>query len=207
MHAVPRALAAAAEKVGAVFLSGNLASAKQFVTKVRSTFPDMLFLADNTDVLGQAQQVQQAGVKPNPYEGLLTAGGLTAKESDASTNWKYCSDIWKAATGKAAPDAEHTIKLPNGKIDDTHGVISDACQALSMFHDIATKVGPYLNNANWVYAVDHFGKIQNRGSGPYSSLHSGKYSADDNWRLQEYDSTLGNTGLWKPVTGLEDING
>jgi ABC-type branched-subunit amino acid transport system substrate-binding protein len=195
------------EHVDAVFLSGNLASNKPFVEKVKKEIPNVVFMADTTDVLSQAQQVQQAGIKPNPYEGILTAGGLTAKESDASENWKYCADIYQTATGKPAPDAEHTIKLPNGKIDDTHGAISDACQLVSMFQDIATKVGPYLNNTNWISTVDNFGPIPNRGSGPYSSLRTGKYSADDNWRLQEYDSSLGNTGLWKPVTPLEDITG
>ena len=52
-----------------------------------------------------------------------------------------------------------------------------------MFHDIGEKVGKYLNNANWVNTVNNFGQIENRGSGPYSSLHTGKYAADDNWRL------------------------
>jgi len=76
-----------------------------------------------------------------------------------------------------------------------------------MFHDIGEKVGQYLNNTNWQYTVDHFGPITNRGSGPYSSLHAGKYSADDNWRLQVYDPTLGDAGLWKPMTPLQDITG
>lgn len=76
-----------------------------------------------------------------------------------------------------------------------------------MFHDIAQRVGPYLNDTNWINTVDHFGSIANHGTGPYSSLHSGKYAADDTWRLQEYDSSLGNTGLWKPVTPLQDITG
>ena len=76
-----------------------------------------------------------------------------------------------------------------------------------MFHDIADKVGQYLNNANWIYTVDHFGNIENRGSGPYSSLHAGKYSADDNFRLQAYDSTIPPVGNWKPVTPLQDITG
>ena len=164
-------------------------------------------MADNTDVLSQAQQVQQAGIKPNPYEGILTAGGLTAKEYDASANWKYCAGIYQAATGKPAPDAEHTIKLPNGKINDINGNINDACQVMTMFHDIAAKVGQYLNDPNWISTVNNFGPIENRGSGPYSSLHTGKYSADDNWRLQQYDSSLGNTGLWNPVTPLENITG
>ena len=74
-----------------------------------------------------------------------------------------------------------------------------------MFADIAKRVGPYLNDNNWVNTVNTFGPIENRGSGPYSSLHTGKYAADDNWRLQAYDSSLGNTGQWKPVTPLQNI--
>jgi hypothetical protein len=193
------------ENVNALFLSGDLASTKQFVQKVKQAFPNMLLMADNTDVLMQAQQVQQARVKPNPYEGILTAGGLSPVEYDASANWKYCAGIYQTATGRVAPDTERTIKMSNGKIDDTSGTITDACGLLTMFHDIAQRVGLYLNDPNWMSTVDRFGHIDNRGSGPYSSLSTGKYAADDNWRIQEYDSSLGNTGLWKAVTPLQDI--
>jgi len=193
------------ENIGAVFLSGDLASTKAFIEPVKKEFPNVQFLADNTDVLSQAQQVQQAGIKPNPYEGTITAGGLTSQEYVDSANWKYCAGIYQAATGKVAPNSLHTIKNSAGKIDDTSGLINDACQVLTMFRDIAEKVGPYLNDTNWISTVDNFGPIENRGSGQYSSLHTGKYAADDNWRLQEYDSTIGNTGNWKPVTPLEDI--
>ena len=195
------------EHVGAVFLSGNLASTKQFVQKLKAALPDALLLADNADVLQQARQLQTAKITPNPYEGIISAGGLSPAEYDASDNWKYCADIYKAATGKVAENAEQVIKLPDGKIDDTYGTINDACQTLTMFHDIGERVGPYLNNANWTYAVDHFGNITNRGSGPYSSLKAGKYSADDNFRLQAYDSKLGEAGNWKAVTPLQNITG
>jgi ABC-type branched-subunit amino acid transport system substrate-binding protein len=195
------------EHVDTVFLSGDLASSKQIVLPLKKELPNVLLVADTTDTLVSAQQVQQAGIKPNPYEGLLTAGGLSPKEYDDSANWKYCADIYQAATGKPAPDSEHTIKLPNGKINDINGVISNACQSLTMFHDIGERVGQYLNAPNWIDTVNNFGPIENRGSGPYSSLHAGKYAADDNWRLQEYDSSLGNTGLWKAVTPLQDITG
>jgi ABC-type branched-subunit amino acid transport system substrate-binding protein len=195
------------EGVNALCLSGDLASTKQFVEKVKAEIPNMMLMADNTDVLNQAQQLQQSGVHPNPYEGILSAGGLTPKEYDDSANWKYCAAIYQAQTHKVAPDAEHTIKTAAGKIDDINGTINDACQTLTMFHDIAQRVGTWLNNTNWVNTVDHFGHIENRGSGPYSSLHTGKYSADDNWRLQAYDSSLGNTGLWKAVTPLQNIAG
>ena len=196
------------EGVNALFLSGDLASTKQFVQKVKQAFPNMLLMADNTDVLDQAKQLQQSGVSPNPYAGVLTAGGLSPKEYDASANWKdYCAPIYQRATGHVPENAEQIIRTKDGKIDDTYGTINDACQTITMFRDIATRVGKYLNNTNWVSTVDHFGAIENKGSGPYSSLHTNKYSADDNWRLQAYDPTIPPEGNWKPITPLEDITG
>jgi hypothetical protein len=195
------------EGVDTLFLSGDLASTKQFVQKVKQALPKLLLLADNNDVLDQAQQEQKSGVKPNPYDGVIGAGGLSPQEYTASDNWKYCAKIYQDATGKVPENATQTIKTADGKIDDTYGTINDACQTMTMFHDIGERAGKYLNNTNWVYTVDHFGPITNRGSGPYSSLHAGKYSADDNWRLQVYDPTLGDDGLWKPMTPLENITG
>jgi len=195
------------EGVNAVFLSGNFASAKQFVQKLRDKMPNVMLLADTTNTLAQAQQVQQAGVKPNSYEGLITAGGLSPKESDESENWKFCADIYKKETGKTAEGAQQIIKSADGKnILDEHGTISDACQLLWTFHDIGARVGHYLNNANWTNTVNTFGQIANRGSGPYASLHAGKYSTDDNWRLQEFDSSIPPEGNWKPITPLRNIS-
>ena len=66
-----------------VFLSGDLASSKQFVEKIAQQMPGVLLMADNTDVLEQAQQEQKAGGKANPYDGIITAGGLTARNTTA----------------------------------------------------------------------------------------------------------------------------
>ncbi len=194
--------------VNAVFMSGNFASAKQFVEKLRKQMPDVLLLADTTNTLAQAQQEQESHVTPNPYEGLLTVGGLSPKESDASANWKFCAEIYKRETGKDAEGAQTIIKSKDGKnILDEHGTISDACQLLWFFHDIADKTGKYLNNNNWVNTVNTYGNIVNRGSGDYSSIHAGKYAADDNWRLQKYDSSVGPSGNWVPITPLQNITG
>jgi ABC-type branched-subunit amino acid transport system substrate-binding protein len=194
--------------VNAIFMSGDYASAKQFVEKLRKQMPGVLLMADSTTTLMQAQQEQESHVSPNPYEGLLTAGGLSPQESDASANWKFCADIYKKETGKTAEGAQTTIKSADGKnILDEHGTISDACQLLWFFHDIGDKVGKYLNNNNWVNTVNTYGHITNRGSGDFSSIHTGKYSAEDNWRLQAYDSTVGASGNWKPLTPLENITG
>ena len=78
---------------------------------------------------------------------------------------------------------------------------------MTMFHDIATKVGKNLNNASWVKAVDNYGEIVNRGSGPYSSLHTGKYDVEDNFRLEAFDSSIKPSGNWKAITPVENITG
>jgi len=196
------------EGVNAIFMSGNFASAKQFVEKVRKQMPNVLLMADTTNTLAQAQQEQESHVSPNPYEGLLTAGGLSPKESDESDNCKFCADIYKKETGKDAEGAQTTIKSADGKnIIDNHGTISDACQLLFFFKSIGDKTGKYLNNNNWVNTVNTYGHIVNRGSGDFSSIHTGKYAADDNWRLQAYYSSIGASGNWKALTPLQNIAG
>jgi ABC-type branched-subunit amino acid transport system substrate-binding protein len=194
------------EGVNALYLSGDVVSSKQFVQKIRTEMPDVLLATDSSDVLGQGQQFTVAHVKPNPYEGILTAAGPTPHEYDNSANWTYCKGIYKAATGTTPPNGEQTIKTKDGKIDDLYGTINDACQVITMFHDLAARVGKYLNDDNWINTVNTFGPIANRGTGQYSSFRAGKYSADDNWRLEQFDSTLGPSGLWKPITAVENIN-
>ena len=193
------------EGVDTLFLSGDLASTKAFTVPIKKQFPNMQFLADNTDVLSQAQQLQQTGVKPNPYEGTITAGGLTPAEYVGERELEVLLRHLQGRHRQRRAERLHTIKNSQGKIDDTSGLINDACQVVTMFADIGKKVGPYLNDANWISTVNSFGHIENRGSGPYSSLHTNKYAADDNWRLQAYDSSLGNTGQWKPITPLQNI--
>ncbi len=196
------------EHVDAIFLSGNVAAAKEFAPKVKKALPNALLLSDTTNILGQAQQLQSAGTTPNPYDGVVTAGGLTAQESDASANWKFCAEIYTRETGKHAEGAQQIIHSADGKnILDEHGTISDACQLLWTFHDIGERVGKYLNNDNWINTVNSFGPIADRGSGQYASLHAGKYATDDNWRLQAYDPTIPPAGNWKALTPLEDVTG
>ena len=103
------------------------------------------------------------------------------------------------------PNAEAVVPGPNGKTLDTYGAINDACQLVTMFHDIATRVGPNLNVANWVSTVNAFGPIRNVGGGPYASLHTGKYDVDDSFRLVQYSPTIGPRGSYQPITPLEDV--
>ena len=107
-------------------------------------------------MLGYAQQLEHAGVTPNPYEGLITAGGPTSHEYAAGPNWKYCKTIYEHETGKAAPGPNDVIPYKGSKTQtlDTYGAINDACQLVTMFHDIGQRVGKDLDNANWVNTVN-----------------------------------------------------
>jgi ABC-type branched-subunit amino acid transport system substrate-binding protein len=197
------------EGVNAVYISGTQVASQQFVEKLRGEMPDVTLVSDITDVLTFGQEEQHIGKKPNPYEGIISTDGPTAKEYDDSSNWAYCSDVYKKETGKDAPNAEAVVPGPDGKTLDTYGSINDACQLVTMFADIVTKVGKYLNANNWVHAVDTYGKIRNMGGGQYASLHTGKYDVNDTFRLESYDSSLppAGKGNWKPITPLEDITG
>ncbi len=197
------------EDVTALYVTGTQVASQQFIEKVRQEMPNVVLVTDDnaSDILGYGQQEQHEGRKPNPYEGIITAGGQTSQEYDASSNWKYCATIYKEETGKVAPNAETVIPGPDGKTLDTYGSINDACQLLTEFQEIGQRVGRNLNDQNWVRTVDHFGPIRDVGAGQYASLHTGKYDDNDTFRLEEFDSKLGPQGDWKPLTPLEDVPG
>jgi Periplasmic binding protein len=197
------------EHVDTLFVSGTQVSSQQFMEKVRSQMPQVTLITDidSTVIQGYGQQEQKAGRRPNPYEGIFTASGPTPHEYDQSDNWKYCAGIYQAQTGQVAPNAEAVVPGPNGKTIDTYGTINDACQLLTMFRDIGTRVGPNLNVSNWVHTVDTYGPIRNVGGGPYASLHTGKYDVDDSFRLEEFSSAIPPLGQWNPITPLQDVPG
>ncbi len=195
------------EKVNAIFISGTQVASQQFVEKLSADMPGVTLVSDITDVLTYGQEEKKAGRKPNPYEGIISADGPTAAEYDQSANWKYCADIYLKETGKVAPNGEAVIPIANGKTLDTYGSINDACQLVTMFSDIAKKAGKYLDVPNWVHAVDTYGPIRNMGGGQYASLKTGKYDVNDTFRLEEFDSSLGAKGNWKPLTPLGNISG
>ena len=196
------------EGVNAVFFSGEQVSSKRFVDKVAQQIPGVLLITDTGDAKGEAQDETKAGGKNN-FEGMLYASGPTSQEYDQSPNWKYCADIYKAQTGKVAPNAEAVIPDPQDKSKrlDTYGSISDACQVLTLFQEIGDKAGPNLNDDTWLNAVNTYGPIRDPGSGQYASLHTGKYDTNDTFRLVAFDSSIGQAGDWKALTPLQNISG
>jgi ABC-type branched-subunit amino acid transport system substrate-binding protein len=195
------------ENVDALFVSGTQVSSQQFIEKVRQRMPNVLLITDINTVLTYGQEEHSTGRHPNPYEGIITANGPTSHEYDQSDNWTFCSTIYQQQTGKVPPNAEAVVPGPNGKSLDTYGSINDACQLLTLFHDIAVKVGRNLNLPNWVHTVDTYGPIRNAGGGQFASLHAGHYDIDDTFRLEAFDSSIGLKGDWRPLTPLQDISG
>ncbi len=192
------------EHVDALVLAGSEVSSKQFVQKVKAAFPDMTLVADTTSFLSSAQDLQRAGVKPNPYDGMITAEGQTGSAHFAGPHGVYCRTIWERSTGRKMPGPLVVIPAKGNKRDDLYGEIEDSCAEVTMFRTIATRVGQYLNATNWALTVDNFGKIDDTST-IYASLHRGKYDADDTYGLVAYDPSIGKTGDWRRVTPVRDV--
>jgi ABC-type branched-subunit amino acid transport system substrate-binding protein len=191
------------ENVNAVFMVGDQVSNTQFIQKLRAAMPNLLLVSDTDAFGGYAQDAEQAGIKPNPYEGALTAEGLTGAQHDQTSNWKTCVAIYEKQTGKTAPTANEVVNLPGGKHDGTHDTINDACSDITMFAAIARRVGPVLNNANWEKTVSSFGSVPDMEN-EWGSLHAGKYDADDTFGLAAFDSSIPPKGDFRSITPVVD---
>ena len=189
-----------------LILVGEEVSSKQFVEKIKAAVPRMKLVSDTTSVLDGARDEQKAHVRPNPYDGVLTAEGQTGIEHTGTPHFAYCRDIWEKATGEKVPSPNVVIRLPNGKQNDIYSEVEGACAVTTFFATIAERVGPFLNDTNWVSTVDSFGPIDDTST-VYASIHKGKYDADDTYGLVGYDPTIGAAGDWVHVTPEEDVSG
>jgi ABC-type branched-subunit amino acid transport system substrate-binding protein len=196
------------EGVNAVFLAGNNVSAKQFAESIKAGLPKAQLITDTDTALQQARGEQQAGAKPNPYEGMLSGTGLTPTERWATKSplLQQCVDIYQKASGTTVPGPDDEKVDSNGKKVQTDVAVVDFCGELFMFRDIAEKVGPDLTVANWQKTVNPLGPIAIVPD-KYASLCKGKYAAEDSFRIVSYDSSLGTDGDWKQVTPIKDASG
>ncbi len=196
------------EGVDTVFLAGNNVSAKQFAESIKAGMPKVQLVTDTDTTLDQAKGEQDAGVSPNPYEGMISGTGLTQSErwNNKSPILQQCVDIYEKATGTTVPGPDERATTSDGKSINTDQAVTDACGDLFMFKEIAEKVGPNLTVKNWQKTVDSFGKID-LPPDKFASLCKGKYAAEDTFRLVAYDSSLGTSGDWKKVTPVKDASG
>jgi ABC-type branched-subunit amino acid transport system substrate-binding protein len=194
------------EGVDTIFLSGNDVSAKQFVESIKKGMPKAQLITDTDTSLDQAQGEQNAGLKPNPYEGIITGTGITPSQRWANPNaaLKNCIDVYQKATGTTVPGPDNRKQTSDGKSINTDQALTDACGDLAMFKAIAEKVGPDLTIKNWQKTVDSFGTI-NLPPDKFASLCAGKYGAEDDFQLVSYDSSIGKAGDWKSMTAIKDV--
>ncbi len=187
------------ENVNALFVSGLVAISKVFVQKIRKAMGDVLILTDgDSSAKGAGQDAVNAGLNPNPYQGVLAMVGLTDQQQFETPSLHECVKVWEQASGTTVVAPKDLKKGPDGKRAEIWITVRDACQDLKFFKTIADRVGKYLNNTNWVDAVNNFGPIDVIAT-PKASLGKGKYDASDANQLAEFDPTSGTTGDWKFV--------
>ncbi len=196
------------EGVDTIFMAGLTVSAKQFVEKIKGAMPDVQLMFDDDSTAQQAQDLVSAGVSPNPYEGSLSTRGRTDTESweNKTPLYQQCIDTYETATGETVLGPDELQVDAQGKKQQVYIAVGDFCGELVMFKSIAEQVGPELTNVNWQAAVDEFGAIDLVGTN-IASLCAGKYAADDEFRLVEWDSTIGEAGDWSPLTDVQDASG
>lgn len=196
------------EGVNALVTAGLSVSAKQFIEKIKAAIPDMVLIADATEVGGQAKDEVLAGVTPNPYEGMFAASGPSAIDNFNSAGTQACIKVYEAATSEKvlSPDELGVGESGVGakKREEVWIGIQDRCSELSMLKQIAEKAGANLTNDTWIAAVNSFGKIELPNT-PFASLTDGKYDADDAFRLVSWDSSIEGGGDFKGLTDLKDI--
>ncbi|MCU1463159.1 MAG: hypothetical protein JWO37_3234 [Acidimicrobiales bacterium] len=194
------------EGVNALFMAGLNVSAKQFVEKIKKKFPAMVLVTDApSGVHSAAQDEVKAKKNPNPYEGIITAEGLTDVEKWQEPVQQACAAVWEAASGTKIVGPADLKPGPDGKRAEIYIAVQDFCGELKMFKIIAEKVGPNLTNDTWMSTVNSFGSINGLVTTSIASLKTGKYDADDAFRLEAFDSSLPPTGDWKALTPLADV--
>lgn len=196
------------EGVDMVFLAGNNVSAKQFAESIKAGMPNAQLVTDTDTSLEQAKGEQDSGKKPNPYEGMISGTGLTPSErwANKSPILQQCVNVYEKATGTTVPGPDNRKTTADGKTINTDQAVMDACGDLTMFKEIAEKVGTNLTVKNWQKTVDSFGKM-NLPPDKFASICKGKYAAEDTFRLVAYDSSIGKSGDWKPLTPVKDASG
>jgi ABC-type branched-subunit amino acid transport system substrate-binding protein len=195
------------ERVGAFVLVGQVVVSKNFVTQLKEQFPRALLITDQTPVAYAAgQDAVAANERPNPYQGIISVGGLGEQATFETPSMQRCVDVYEKATGTKVIAPKDLEPGSDGKRVEVYVSIGDACSELTLFELIAKKAGKNLNNRTWQRAVNSMGRIDNQLVGTeWASLHEGKYDASDTFGLIAFDANRGTSGDWKPLTPVQNI--
>ena len=197
------------EGVDTFVLVGQVVVAKTYVTMLKDAFPDAILISDQTPTAQSGgQDAVTAGLDPNPYEGLISVESQGAQERFETPIMQQCVKTYEKATGTKVVPPKNVKPGSDGKREEIYASVEDACGDILFFKTIAEKAGKQLNNTTWTKAVNTMGTIDNTlVLGKWASLHTGKYDANDTFGLVAFDSGVGSTGDWKPLTPVEDVAG
>jgi hypothetical protein len=189
------------EGVDALILGGPNVANDQFILKVGEAIPGVVMVTDQpSGAIGSARKAKQEGIEPNPYENVLSVEGLNGVERFKMPSMKRCIDLFEKESGlTVVPPGQE--KVVDGHRTELYTSVSDACNELTFFAEIAKKVGPELTNDTWTETVDNFGPIELPGT-DFASLGEGKYDADDAFRLVQYDEEIND---WKGLTEIKNV--
>jgi hypothetical protein len=195
------------EGVNAVFISGLSTVSKTYVDKIKKAIPDALLLTDaDSSAKAAGQDAVNADVSPNPYDGIISLAGLNDQAEFERKQTADCIKIWEKASGTTVVAPKDIVAGPDGKRAEIWITARDACNTLGFLKVIADRVGKNLNYENWVNTVNTFGKTDQFPNTDAGSLGVGKYDANDNFSLVQFDPTAGTSGDWKQLTPLQDTS-
>lgn len=195
------------EDINAVFISGLSTVSKTYVDKIKKAFPDALLMTDSdSSAKGAAQDAVNAKLDPNPYDGIISLAGLTDQQEFERKQTADCIKIWETASGTKVVAPKDITVGPDGKRTEIWITARDACNSLGFLKVIADRVGKNLNYENWINTVNTFGKTDQFPNTDAGSLGEGKYDANNNFSLVQFDPTAGTSGDWKALTPLQDTS-
>ena len=139
---------------------------------------------------------------------MLTANGFTPHDYDQSANWKYCAAIYKKYIGKTAPDAETQGPGAGREAARHERQHQRRVPELSLFHDVATKVGPVPQRRQLGGHGEQLRPDRQPWRRPVRvAVGKGKYDFDDTFQLQSVRlDRFRRIGNWKSLTPYQNIS-
>ena len=184
------------EGVNAVILSGDDVVAAQLVGKLRREIPGVLLMTDSP---AEHAANAKSEPNPNPYDGMLAATACRRSRTSCSRASRL-RKTYQDVIGSPVIAPADLKAGPDGNKVEVYDAMEVACEDLAFFKYVAERVGPYLNDQNWVQTVNSLGNIDNVIPGAhYASIHTGKYDASDDSGLASYDHTIEDFKLTTPI--------
>ena len=189
----------------ALILVGEEVSSKQFVERIKVGVPGMELISDTTSVLDGARTSRRRTCHPT-----RTTASSPRKARPASSTRRRRISVSAVTSGRRRRAARCRRRTPSSGWRTASRTTSTARSRMLACSPTSSRrsprVGPYLNDTNWVNTVNDFGPIDDTST-IYASIHRGKYDADDTYGLVGYDPTVGADGDWKHLTPEENVSG